>query len=348
MNRTEEIAQQIGEQADHVVHHGAPATAAVCRAMIALARTDTACGRRIAQWPGSVLGDAMPLRLAGGLHHLFRKGVAPELGAVYAQAVTDQAEIDAIVASVVAHHDAELLPWFDGPPQTNEAGRSASFVAALHWLASRTAPVFELNEIGSSAGMNLLIDRYGYDLGGVTSGPADASCTIRPDWQGPPPPATPFRIETVRGCDLNPIDVCDAAAADRLMAYIWPEAHARFERMEAGIAMIHERAIDLVQADAADWIAARLAKLQAEGVTRVLMHSIVWQYIPADRQAMIEAAMAEAGARATAERPLAWITLETNRATFRHELKVRFWPGGEEAQLLGEAHAHGAWVQWRG
>lgn len=348
MNRTEEIAQQIGEQADHVLHHGAPGTAAICRAMIALARTDTACGRRIAQWPGSVLGDAMPLRLAGGLHHLFRKGAAPALGAVYAQEVTDQAEIDAIVASVVAHHDAELLPWFDGPPQTNEAGRSASFVAALHWLASRTTPVFELNEIGSSAGMNLLIDRYAYELGGVVSGPHDARCVIRPEWQGPPPPDTPFLIETVRGCDINPIDVRDDAAAERLMAYIWPEAEARFERMEAGIAMIHERGIDLVQADAADWITARLAEPQAPGVTRVLMHSIVWQYIPPDRQAMIEHAMAEAGANATPERPLAWITLETNRATFRHELMVRFWPGGEEAQLLGEAHAHGAWVEWTG
>ncbi|WAC24838.1 DUF2332 domain-containing protein [Blastomonas sp. SL216] len=348
MNRQEEIISGISFQADHAAHNGAPATGAVCRAQIALMAGDTACGRRIADWPGHVLTDAMPLRLAGGLHHLFRRGAAPELGPVYAQEVTDQAEIDAIVAAVVARHDAELLPWFDGPPQTNEAGRSASFVAALHWLASRTTDRFELNEIGSSAGMNLLIDRYGYDLCGVTSGPADAPCVIRPEWQGPPPPATPFRIETVSGCDLNPIDVRDAAAADRLMAYIWPEAEARFERMEAGIAMIRERAVDLVQADAADWIAARLAEPQEPGVTRVLMHSIVWQYIPPDRQAMIEAAMVEAGAKATSERPLAWISLETNRATFRHELKVRFWPGGEEAQLLGEAHAHGAWVRWMG
>ena len=95
-------------------------------------------------------------------------------------------------------------------------------------------------------------------------------------------------------------------------------------------------------------IAPRLAEPQQPGVTRVLMHSIVWQYIPPDRQVMIEAAMAEAAARATPERPLAWIALETNRATFRHELKVRFWPGGGEAQLLGEAHAHGAWVHWLG
>lgn len=348
MDRQEDIVSGIAFQAEHAALNGAPATGAVCRAQIALMTGESACGRRIAEWPGHVLADAMPLRLAGGLHHLFRKGEAPELGPVYAGDVSEQRQVDAIVAAVVARHDAELLPWFDGPPQTNEAGRSASFVAALHWLASRTTDRLELNEIGSSAGMNLLIDRYGYDLGGVRSGPADAPCVIAPEWQGEPPPSAPFRIETVRGCDLNPIDVRDAAAADRLMAYIWPEAQARFERMEAGIAMIHERAVDLVQADAADWISARLAEPQEAGVTRVLMHSIVWQYIPEGRQAMIKTAMAEAGAKATSERPLAWVSLETNRATFRHELKVRFWPGGGEAHLLGEAQAHGAWVRWFG
>jgi hypothetical protein len=348
MNRKEEITSGISFQADHAAHNGAPATGAVCRAQIALMAGDTACGRRIAGWPGHVLTDAMPLRLAGGLHHLFRRGAAPELRPVYAQEVTDQSEVDAIVSAVVARHDAELLPWFDGPPQTNEAGRSASFVAALHWLASRTTDRFELNEIGSSAGMNLLIDRYGYDLGGVRSGPGNAPCVIAPDWQGLAPPSTPFRIESVRGCDLNPIDVRDSAAADRLMAYIWPEAEARFARMEAGIAMIRVSGVDLVRADAADWIAARLAEPQQPGVTRVLMHSIVWQYVPADQQARVTAAMVAAGARATAEHPLAWIALEANRTVHHHELVVRYWPGGAEPVKLAHAHAHGAWVDWLG
>jgi hypothetical protein len=76
------------------------------------------------------------------------------------------------------------------------------------------------------------------------------------------------------------------------------------------------------------------------------MHSIVWQYLPEAVQQRIQAAMADAGAKATADKPLAWISLETNRATFRHELKVSYWPGGGEPVLLGEAHAHGIWVNW--
>jgi hypothetical protein len=332
-----------------VMNNGAQGTAAICRALIALAEGDSLCGQRIAGWnPEMVLRDALPLRIAGGFHDLFRRGFEPELGKIYRGEMRDPASVEALVADIVSRQDADLLKWFDGPPQTNEAGRSASFIAALHWLASRVVPNFELNEIGSSAGMNLLIDSYAYDLNGVTSGPDDAPVIIKPVWNGPPPPADLFAITSVQGCDIEPIDVRDDAAAGRLMAYIWPEMPERFIRMEAGIKMIRDQGIDLVQADAADFVEARLAAPQAQGTTRVLMHSIVWQYLPDLVQHRIEAAMADAGSRATAETPLAWISLETNRATFRHELKVRYWPEGGESVTLGEAHAHGIWINWTG
>jgi hypothetical protein len=91
-----------------------------------------------------------------------------------------------------------------------------------------------------------------------------------------------------------------------------------------------------------------LGRLQEDGVTRVLSHSIVWQYLPASTQQAITAMMEEAGKAATADKPLAWIALETNRETFKHELSVRYWPGGEQPVKLAEAHPHGAWVEWLG
>jgi hypothetical protein len=100
--------------------------------------------------------------------------------------------------------------------------------------------------------------------------------------------------------------------------------------------------------DAAAFVHQRLAQPQELGVTRVLFHSIVWQYLPAATQQAITAMMNGAGGRATANKPLAWIALETNRETFKHELRVRYWPGGEQAVKLAEAHPHGAWVEWRG
>lgn len=346
-----EVEKGLHQQADHCAHYSAPGTAAICRAMVALAKGDTLCGQKIASWPRGIIDDAVPLRLAGGVHDLHRRGMEPDLAAVYSEAVSGQDEVDKLLADIVSRHDADLLGWFDSAPQTNEAGRSSNFVAALHWLASRVVPKFELLEIGSSAGMNLLIDRWRYDLGGVISGPHDAPVTIRPEWRGPPPPNTPFSIDSVRGCDLNPIDVRDDNAADRLRAYVWPEMPLRFARMDAGIEMVRQYGVDLVKSDAADWVEAQLLLPQAECVTRVLMHSIVWQYLPETVQARITAAIETAAKLATPQRPLAWIALETDRATMRHELTVRFWPNSGSnrdgvAAKLGEAHAHGAWVEW--
>ena len=53
-----------------------------------------------------------------------------------------------------------------------------------------------------------------------------------------------------------------------------------------------------------------------------------------------------AGAKATKDAPLAWIAVEANRNTHKHECRVRHWPGGEEEVQLTNAHPHGAWIEW--
>ena len=114
----------------------------------------------------------MPLRIAGGLHYLLLSGEEPRLADVYAGRMPDQGQVDALVRETVERFDAVLMPWLDGPPQTNEAGRSASIMAGLCWLAERVQPRFELLEIGASAGINTMMGRYRFDLGGVAIGPS--------------------------------------------------------------------------------------------------------------------------------------------------------------------------------
>jgi hypothetical protein len=344
----ESVALGINLQAEHCRRNGAPVTARIVQAQIALMDSDTVCGARIRDWPGLPLEDAMPLRLAGGFHHLLLIGTDDRLLPVYAGDVIDQAAVDAIVLAVTADHDAHLLGWFDSPPQTNEAGRSASFMAGLLWLSGRLGPRFELNELGASAGVNTMMDRYHYNLGGTLAGPADSPMRIAPEWRGASPPANPVEIMHISGCDQAPVDLSDPAAALRVKSYVWPENRDRLQRIDAAIALAAQQRPDVERADAADWVDRRLAAPQATGVTRVIHHSIVWQYIPEDRRQRITAAIEAAGGRATADRPLAWMMLETNRETFRHELTIRHWPGDGEPVLLGEAQAHGAWVEWHG
>ena len=169
-----------------------------------------------------------------------------------------------------------------------------------------------------------------------------------PEWRGEAPPARSFDIVGARGCDVAPVDLTDQAQALRLKAYIWPEFTERFARMDAAVEAANTFPPEIARMNAADFLEARLGEPQPEGTTRVLMHSVVWQYIPAGERERIVALMEAAGKRAGETTPLAWVSLEANRDTHRHELTVRYWPGGDSWQQLATAHPHGAWIEWAG
>ena len=350
----EAVRRAFANQVAYCRSNGAPVTAGICEGLHRLLEGERggAVMRRVRKWQGPPLADALPLRIAGGLHALHLDGAEPDLEPVYAgQRTTRMADL---LADVIERHEPFLMPWLDGPPQTNEAGRSAAFAAAFLWLRARGLPGpglpgrFALGEIGASAGINLMMRRYRYDLGGVRVGPPRARMRIAPEWRGDPPPAGDFDIVGAQGCDIAPVDLTDPRQALRLRAYIWPEFTERFARLDAAIAAARTFPPEVERSAAADFVERTLAAAPEAGVTRVVMHSVVWQYLPPAERERIEAAMAEAGARASAESPLAWVALEANRESHRHELSVRHWPGGPEWTRLAVAHPHGEWIEWSG
>ena len=299
-------------------------------------------GARVLDWSGEPTRDALPLRVIGGLHALVLASKDAELAAVFAGEIDDPA---AVINRALVDNDDAVLPWLDGPPQTNEPGRSAALMTGLIEVARRFGPKLELLEIGSSAGLNLLIDRYRIDLGGTMVGPAASPVTITPDWRGAAPAPVPLEIVSVRGCDVAPMDATDPLVEARLAAYVWAEEPQRLIRVRQAIAIMRTRGVDLARADAADWIEAQLAVSQVEGVTRVLMHSVVWQYLPEPVAERIRKAMRAAGARASGSRPLAWVMMEPDRALGYQVIRVRHWPEGEAWRVVGTSHAHGRWIK---
>lgn len=333
-------------QVAYCTANDAPVTAALVQALADALDTTTRTGRRVLGWRGNPVADALPLRLAGGVHDAWRTGDAAELAPIFEGGGTAAGRA-AAMRGFLARADAVLLPWLDGPPQTNEPGRSAQLMAGLLDVAARHGPRLEILEIGSSAGLNLLIDRYRIELPGIATGPASAPVVLTPEWRGPPPPAVAPDIVSIRGVDIAPVDATTDAGARRLLAYVWADHRQRFDRLEAALRLLRAHPPRLEAGDAADWVEARLREPPRSGVTRVLMHSIVWQYIDATGRARITAAMEAAGARATAENPLAWVRVEADRTINRHEITIRSWPGHGRETLIGHAHAHGFWVSRR-
>jgi hypothetical protein len=331
-------------QVDYCIKNDAPITAAIIAALADAVDANTSTGKRVLDWSGNPMFDALALRLTGGVHHLWRMGDVPELTPLFDGSGTPHGNV-AAMRGVLARHDAALLPWLDGPPQTNEPGRSAQLMAGLLEVVARHGPKLEILEIGSSAGLNLLINRYRIDLPGISTGPADSLVCLTPEWRGPPPPSVAPEILGIRGVDIAPVDATRQTGANRLLAYCWADHVQRIERLAHALKILSAHPPRLEQGDAPDWIEARLAEPQADGVTRVLMHSIVWQYIAPEGQAQITAAMEAAGARACSQRPLAWVRVEADRTVHQHDIRVQSWPGHGETMLIGHAHAHGFWIE---
>ena len=324
---------------------GSPLTADVLSALIEVLDRSTRTGARILDWPGDPKIDALKLRIAGGLNALARTGQDGELSALYAERTGDW---HGVLRRVMSDWDDWLYPWLNGAPQTNEVGRSGVLWPGMMEIARRFGPKLDLLELGASAGLNLNMDRFAYDLGGVACGDAGSAVKLSPAWAGPPLHAEPVEIVARGGVDLGPLDVTDPAVADRMMAYIWPDQAERALRTGAAIAIAQAHPPLVEAGDGAAWIERKLTEPQQAGVTRVIYHSIALQYFPAEGQARVKAAIQAAGASATADRPLAWLSMEFVSMNTPPELSLRCWPGDGVRELLATCHPHGATVDWKG
>ena len=118
--------------------------------------------------------------------------------------------------------------------QTNEPARCATLLPALAALPGPLA----LIEVGASAGLTLLFDRYSYDYDGHQIAGSDPDApTLRCAISGPAP--LPDRVPAIAwraGLDLNPLDVTREDDVRWLACLVWPGESGRQDRLAAAIA----------------------------------------------------------------------------------------------------------------
>lgn len=331
------VRASFAEQAGWCERLGSPFTALLCRVLGETLDRTTVTGRRVLAWPGDPApsADALALRLCGGLHGLVRSGAVPALAALYPPSpLPDESNLAPALRPVLDRPD--LAAWLDLPPQTNEVGRSAVLMAGLLVAADALRRPLHLLELGASAGLNLILDRYGYDLGGLRCGNPASPLQLRPAWKGPRPPAAEVKIAARRGVDLAPPE-----DPGRLLAYIWPDQAERLANAEAAIRLVEGEPPSVDRGDAGDWIDMQLAAPPAEGTARIIMHSVAYQYFPPETQGRVTGAIEAAGAR----EPLAWLRMEKVPADEKFSLRLKLWPGGED-RLLAWTHPHARQISW--
>lgn len=333
-------------QADTCTRMGSPFMGQLLLILAADWPTDSALGRKFAGFTGDIgpAGHSLPLRIAGGLHALVLSDGAPELAAVYPPHSATDESLRAEVLSALERHQAFLLDWTDSPPQTNEVRRSAALIAGAHVALNHFNLPIHLSELGASGGLNLMWDQYALEIDGARFGTDMPAVLLSPEWTGAMPPKANPVIADRAGVDLNPLDPTRADHLLRLTAYLWADQPDRLSmtRAAASVATIQPQ-----QGDAIDWLGPRLAAAP-QGRLHLIQHTVAWQYFPDAVQARGKALIEAAGAQATANRPLAWLSMETDGDTTGKvgaALTLRLWPGDLTLDL-GRADFHGRWVKW--
>lgn len=285
----------------------------------------------------SVLG----LRLLGAANRLVLTGREPQLADAYDRGRVPEAWeqlLDAFRRNVDELHDS-----LEQPVQTNEVGRCAALLFGFLTVAAETGLPLRLLEVGASAGLNLRWDRYRYEASGFSWGPPQSPVKLEFELEGEEVPVLPatVEIESRQGCDASPIDPTTDEGELTLLTFVWPDQTERIARMRSALEVAREEPAELERESAAAWTRRMLAE-PTPGQATVIYHSIVSQYLSDGERASLFDGIREAGERATADAPLAWLRMEP--ADDRADVELTLWPGGETRRIARVGY-HGSPVE---
>ena len=243
--------------------------------------------------------------------------------------------------------------------QTNEVGRCAASLPTLATVAGWTASPLAIVEVGTSAGLNLLLDRYRYVFGpGRELGPSESDVVLEPRIDGaPPPPMAMPEVVFRMGVDRQPVDVTDDDAVRWLRACIWPEQRWRAELFDTAVVAARRDPPTIVQGDVFEALGDVVGQVPTDAMLCIL-HTAFINYLPEPAR-FVDLLTALGAAR-----PLWWVSgeppglvpgLTPPAAAPERSGGIHFLYGAQpvghashEAAALARSGTHGAWLEWLG
>ncbi len=324
----------------------------ICRAVAA---DETVLGMMAEAPPHALL----PNMLLGAVHYLVLGGLEHPLSEVYAG--RSDADPGPLFIDVCLSHRAAIAGLLaTRHTNTNEVGRSAIIGPALTHVASVLGQPLGLVDIGCSAGLNLLCDRYLLDYGTAgSSGPPDAAVRVRSEVRGGRPPiADRLPVVAVRlGVDRVPVDLDSDDAVRWQLALVWPDT-GRLARTRVAFAEARRSPPDVLQGDAVDDLGEIIDRIPDQ-CTTVVLTTWAFAYLPVKRRAEFAKVLADV----SSGRTVAWVSAEgpgvvdafagvvapTDKEGNTAGILglVIFRRGRRDERLLAFAHPHGSWIDWQ-
>ena len=302
------------------------------------------------------LGQRRPNLLLAAVHDLLLGGAEHPLAAWYPTVsgrLPPGGDVFPVFRSFIDVHRDEILDALrTRSTQTNEPNRSALWSVAVRAAAADRPDVpLALVELGCSAGLNLLFDRYGYDWGATGSPDDRLRCVVRGDDSPLRRPLPP--IATRIGIDREPVALDDPRGLRWLKACLWPEQMDRHRRFDAAVVVARHHPPTIIAGDLVDELPDVIDGLDPR-LHVVVVNSWVLTYLPRDRRAAIDPILGVVGA----ERPVTWISAEGPGVVdwvgrpadgeLSTVVGMAMWRDGRRRDTtVATCHAHLEWLDWR-
>ena len=296
-------------------------------------------------------GQPVPNLFMAAVHWLLLEGVRHPVSDYYpdiSPEMTVHGDPYPIFRTFCLEHREEIVDLISTRlVQTNVVRRCAVLLPAIAVAMGRDAgQPLTLVEIGTSAGLNLLWDRYLYSYSDVRrwgdpDSPVQLSSVIRGSLRPRLPGSIPQAVFRV-GLDLNPVDIRDPDAVDWLRALVWPERDDEARMLEYAVEMAKDDPPLLLAGDALELLPEVLESIPSDS-TLCLYHSNTLNQFPREARERFLEMVEEHGS----VRDLNLISVEGRAG--RHHCAVeltQYQNGLKTNRRLADNDRHGNWIQW--
>jgi hypothetical protein len=231
--------------------------------------------------------------------------------------------------------------------QTNDVQRCWVLLPLFLTIARQVRRPLDLVELGPSAGLNLLWDRYGYAYSAGSWGDPRSPLQLQGEERSRVPAElleTAVEVSSRLGIDLAPVDATTDEGVRLLDAFVRRDDYR--SRVRRAAEVVRREPPELVRGDYLEVLPRVLRRRNARALT-VVFQTISTVYLSDEERVRLRVIIEEAGA----EGPLAWISTPTpeehGEQRGDYPLELALWPAGER-RIVARMNVRGEWLEWIG
>ncbi|MBM7563587.1 DUF2332 domain-containing protein [Paenibacillus sacheonensis] len=291
-------------------------------------------------------GQLQPNMLFGAVHYMLLRGAVHPLRYFYPSLHGNPGD-PALAAApfkdfCLAFRDEIIRLMAGKRVQTNEVNRCAFLYPAFCSIYRQTGKPLALIEVGTSAGLQLLWDQYGYSYGtGDVYGSAAAELHLESEPRGGKKPFLLLNSPPVSsriGIDLHVNDLNQEEDLLWLKALIWPEHKKRRMNLEKAAACLKTRPVQLIEGDAIELISGVAATVPAKAALCIFHTHVANQFSAEAKQEWNERLQALGKQRD-------FYHLYNNMDDMNLHLDA-YRDGRLHPLTIAETESHGRWFTW--